>query len=1199
MERCYQLAAEHLEYRTLNDSLADLLPFHFDTAMRVLQREPGRAARWWARAEERFAAEGEYEWARQLAEFMLGPEGACSELDRFGDRPADVTALRAGVLATQLACFTHSGQHADRGSGWADVAALLDDYPDESAGRALAYRAKVGQFVASSHDAPDRVMDAFNRLIHARPPAEDQLIASFIAAVDEFVEHLEEIHAPQVAVGGTSSLADAASGAVPWLGLSGVADWATDQAAFSNSLAGRLAVLGGEYAKAEQLFRLSLIIIEGVDSRGDRASGWLDWRPPENLPARLRLESIRGLYPAVLGAKAVLQLTGPDMTDWPATIDEERLASARLMLHADRKRPDNPWHDFSQKALVELAGGLRPERNCHRAFPALAISVAETMAAVGQVDQALDLLGAIGRTSERTGSELDSVIDATRAELRIVRRMRLRDEGRGPGGDLVGSANLIDRELLWSLEGLDGAKAAGPRAQRIAIRDWSADANVLTWAHARWRTLSPLAWSRQAISEFAESLGPEASHSSDLESWTVILDRVEAGLFISPAEVLVATPRNFPDWWQDHPDQPEQALRLLLRAAALNPPGPRRVNIPASLIDRLGRRRAALIALDEGEMLGLRLPERALPLVDLARDWLFECHDHVGAFIARTLYAVLQARTGTRPSIGYFEEAATDTRLLSFLPTWTVLKEIVESPTDAALDALVPRDWRPWLIRFLACYAWSRSRRNRPANLRLMQNWIELHFGELRRDSPDSSVVAVPAELDGWLGGFVPEMTTRDSWRGFDLLNGIRVTWRQGQELRRQGKPWIVTVIRGVLVPAFILGYVFLIVPAGLSTIVAAYAPPLPTRFQFIIRTGIYITGLVISVASISLFMAIARRRGRNYSIKLSASSARRKILGTIRVLAELATHITDAEIRLESSDGRSLASAHIKTPNVEESYRGLMPASLVGELARFQDRRRRLNIIELQLEPGFAAPCWEAMIARSGRGLRVVRTLTSRRLRPVKAWRDLRSAVSVVADQRQDTSASLAWRRLSGRRRYRHEVWHPEDVFASDRSAEEIDIVHLVATPINTASGPRLDLSRVTGDQHRSRRGGAARGELMQAANVISRFPDVVCCVLQATPQEHTLRTDAEREQAATLRVIAEEIFSRGIPAVITIPVLPSETAADVLDEVSEAVVSRSARMIPALTKAVYNAQQQVAKVADISPEVAMDICVYAGAGK
>lgn len=54
-------------------------------------------------------------------------------------------------------------------------------------------------------------------------------------------------------------------------------------------------------------------------------------------------------------------------------------------------------------------------------------------------------------------------ISSTILEAPIVRLIsRLRDEGRGHTTGPTGSANLADAELLWSLDGLAGAKAVRP-----------------------------------------------------------------------------------------------------------------------------------------------------------------------------------------------------------------------------------------------------------------------------------------------------------------------------------------------------------------------------------------------------------------------------------------------------------------------------------------------------------------------------------------------------------------------------------------------------------------------------------------------------------------------------------------------------------------------------------------------------------------
>jgi hypothetical protein len=309
-------------------------------------------------------------------------------------------------------------------------------------------------------------------------------------------------------------------------------------------------------------------------------------------------------------------------------------------------------------------------------------------------------------------------------------------------------------------------------------------------------------------------------------------------------------------------------------------------------------------------------------------------------------------------------------------------------------------------------------------------------------------------------------------------------------------------------------------------------------------------------------------------------------------------------------SGGKSRPREGMRLPTAEESYHlqsSAVPERIRTELESLQKKRRRRRVLEVRLDPGLGAPCWEAMIAggtqpvsarlepAGPRGLRVVRTLASRRARPVKEWRDLDSAISLVADLRQDEMATQGWQRLIRIRRYSHRILRGEEAFGGDQSGDEIDIVHIVATPIDTASGPRLDLGRLTGARSVSKQSGSPRGELMQPADVLSRFPDVVFCVLQATPQEHTDRTYAERRQAASLRSMAEEIFSLGLTAVVTIPPLPSSVAAVVLDGLAEAVTSRPGRLVAALTAAIEQAREKMAAMPAVGNEPAFDFAVYA----
>ena len=295
------------------------------------------------------------------------------------------------------------------------------------------------------------------------------------------------------------------------------------------------------------------------------------------------------------------------------------------------------------------------------------------------MDKALDLLTGSTREHERSGAELDAATQAERASLRIIRRMRLRDEGRGLGARLLASADVADAELLWALDGLDGAKAAASGPAQITLGTDSARGDLAAWQHARWRTLSTRAWDISQIVEFARDLRPAATPiRATYLSGATALDLIEAAELAKQAgrtetgfgpPVLPASWAE--EWWRQHDDQPEQALRLMLRSAALRQSPPRKASVPRDLLDRLGQRRAAEIALDEGEMLALRLPERSRPILDLAEEWFSGCGDYVGTVITQAASALTLARLGLRRPARdlLFGSTASDMGMLSFLPS--------------------------------------------------------------------------------------------------------------------------------------------------------------------------------------------------------------------------------------------------------------------------------------------------------------------------------------------------------------------------------------------------------------------------------------------------------------------------------------------------------------------------------------------------
>src|SRR6185369_10346693 len=111
------------------------------------------------------------------------------------------------------------------------------------------------------------------------------------------------------------------------------------------------------------------------------------------------------------------------------------------------------------------------------------------------------------------------------------------------------------------------------------------------------------------------------------------------------AGVAFPAKRTWRTWYARHPHRPDAALRLFLRDAALesNTRESDAAPLPAELVERLGPRRCAEIVFEEGELLGLRLPDAARALLRRAADLYSFGADRFGGFTSDTLAALLLA----------------------------------------------------------------------------------------------------------------------------------------------------------------------------------------------------------------------------------------------------------------------------------------------------------------------------------------------------------------------------------------------------------------------------------------------------------------------------------------------------------------------------------------------------------------------------
>src|SRR5579859_1068929 len=754
----------YLKRITLDRRLSSLNVPHFDAALRLLEEDdPQDAASWWTAIEKRFADEGNaYDWALTLIEQLQSEDGAIAEVDSSAAAQGSVESrLRPAVLATYASAQLHARPSISREAIWEEVLNKVERHPLPEEVVRLRIRAQAGLVMARRSivqswligvSAPIAQDDAELRTllnllaVQQATDLDEQLAACLIAGLEVVVEY------------GENTAHD-----LPWRSaLQFVAQLdkariSPELQAFSLALAGRIYILLRQWENALSHFRRVLSLLPGL-AMGQQH--WLDWLAPEDLSARLRLEFARALYPTVLSAQDVLTQIGSELPDDPPpTDDADRLGSAILLLRS--AVGSLPTIDqISSRSVKYSVPSNQPLRNAHRAFQALKIALAETMAALGQPDQALPILEQLSLQAEASTADLDTVFAADRAKLRIVRRWRLRDEGYGFHGFLKNASQLTDNELEWTLDGLDGPKS-------LALNEVVVLGTVsLSRLQARWRTSYTLDYDmrEKALEEIAPDLLPAlpyAGSSFPQFSWffdVVEMKRLSAN-HVLPFSLLtrqdIANVANAAITWAElHPESPLEAIRLLLRASALAPQdaSKRDFSLPVSLLERVGQRCAAEIALDEGEMLALRLPDLAVPLLSQARDLFQQVNDSVGEIIAATCLALTLARLIRRaevlPVLDQILATYSDLyKLYAPLPPLRELAERVDLDSLPSGKGGWPQHWRPWLARLVACIIWSRDDAQRAARMAALRHWLESHYSAHLANGEN----ALPAEFDGWL----------------------------------------------------------------------------------------------------------------------------------------------------------------------------------------------------------------------------------------------------------------------------------------------------------------------------------------------------------------------------------------------------------------------------------------------------------------
>jgi hypothetical protein len=464
----------------------------------------------------------------------------------------------------------------------------------------------------------------------------------------------------------------------------------------------------------------------------------LQWPSHLDATSWVTLEAMRGLA----GLESVEE-TLERFASLPLPSSEialNRLGSLRLRLMAAVRVPEEPaMAPGTRVSGIGPGDASVPQSLGQEVIRPRAVSLALDHVEGGRPAEGLRLLSEL--TSVATSARNTGVATAVeRARVEAVTRMRLGEHGRL-------SRYLVTGAGLLPLEERERMRAFLAEDSPV-VPD---DAAVTTrWdAHCIWRAKRAVGHREQ------ERLGEAGRHLLTLRDadgqgeWaraSVALDLVECselGADVDLAEQGLA-PVSPEDWWSRHPALPEQALRLWIRSAALgvSPGGPTSV-----LVRRLGVRRAAAIAMEEGELLALRLPTQALRLLALSLTWYEDAHDALGVWQITALLALTRVRAGVpRDSIDLTALQAAHEPLVGTgvdrgrrgLPSWSWVERVGQLPLP---ESAATSEWAPWLHRVIALHHWVRGG-VRPEVLFTTAEWLPVELREWPLDTLGGDAVS-------------------------------------------------------------------------------------------------------------------------------------------------------------------------------------------------------------------------------------------------------------------------------------------------------------------------------------------------------------------------------------------------------------------------------------------------------------------------
>ena len=401
------------------------------------------------------------------------------------------------------------------------------------------------------------------------------------------------------------------------------------------------------------------------------------------------------------------------------TIDADRLLAVILLQRLSAGIV--PVDEVTRLAELEertAEGGRFPRSTllCHVTVPPLFTTVARCWLALGRSDRAIELLNARRRRALATG-DTDAENAALIGTLEISRRMRIAQPVLAKNSGT--SPDAAQQAAAWALTALaeqPGVRAAEPVSEipDERLHDWWRSRPALAGPQVRGGPAIPAAG--HAASRIPGRPDPVRRRSPSGWTWRSSASRRR--------RLQPGWPVDLAGLEQSGQCTAEQLIRVTLRMLALGHPAFGEAYPPPPGADSsaghwarqadqwagVGRRRKAELAMDEGELLALRLPREAVPLLDVAASWFSEADDPAGALFARIAGTLARQRSGMpvpagiRPVLSaMYEEMAS--RAVAPMPTWADLIGASQPRPSRQLDNPAESAMGGWQARLAACLA--------------------------------------------------------------------------------------------------------------------------------------------------------------------------------------------------------------------------------------------------------------------------------------------------------------------------------------------------------------------------------------------------------------------------------------------------------------------------------------------------------------